>query len=39
MGERLAAFLDSERVCARTDDDKTLLVAGVPVLNDADPRL
>jgi hypothetical protein len=28
--ERLAAFLDSARVCARTDDDKTLLVAGLP---------
>jgi hypothetical protein len=27
-GERLAAFLDTPRVCARTDDDKTLLVAG-----------
>lgn len=29
-GERLAAFLDSARVCARSDDDKTLLVVGVP---------
>ena len=28
IGERLAAFLASPRVCARTDDDKTLLVAG-----------
>jgi len=27
-GERLIAFLDSPRLCARTDDDKTLLVAG-----------
>ncbi len=27
-GERLAAFLDTPRVCARTDDDKTLMVAG-----------
>lgn len=26
--ERLAAFLDAPRVCARTDDDKTLLMAG-----------
>ncbi|WP_157817770.1 PP2C family serine/threonine-protein phosphatase [Candidatus Thiodictyon syntrophicum] len=26
---RLAAFLDSERVCARTGDDKTLLAAGL----------
>jgi hypothetical protein len=25
----LAAFLDSARVCARTDDDKTLLAAGL----------
>ena len=29
-GTRLAAFLESARVCARTDDDKTLLVAGIP---------
>jgi hypothetical protein len=28
IGARLADFLDSPRVCARTDDDKTLLVAG-----------
>ncbi len=28
-GERLAAFLESPRVCARTDDDKTILVAGL----------
>ena len=28
-GARLAVFLDSPRVCARTDDDKTLLVAGI----------
>ena len=28
--QRLAAFLDAPRVCARTDDDKTLLVAGTP---------
>ena len=28
IGVRLADFLDSPRVCARTDDDKTLLVAG-----------
>jgi hypothetical protein len=25
--DALAAFLDSERVCERTDDDKTLIVA------------
>ena len=29
-GARLTAFLESPRVCARTDDDKTLLVAGLP---------
>ena len=29
-GARLAAFLESARVCARTADDKTLLVAGLP---------
>jgi hypothetical protein len=29
-GARLAAFLESARACARTDDDKALLVAGLP---------
>jgi hypothetical protein len=28
--EQLAAFLDSDRVCARTDDDKTLVLAVRP---------
>ena len=32
VGDRLAAFLDSAHVCARTDDDKTLLVAGTAPL-------
>lgn len=28
ISKQLAAFLDSERVCSRTDDDKTLVIAG-----------
>jgi len=30
ISEHLAAFLDSDRVCTRTDDDKTLLLVGAP---------
>lgn len=29
--EQLTAFLASERVCARTDDDKTLVLAVCPM--------
>lgn len=27
LSRELAAYLDSEQVCARTDDDKTLVIA------------